>query len=144
MEIERKYLIKEMPDLSKYEKSEIIQAYLSVRPVIRIRKEDDTYYLTYKNGGGMAHEEANLPLDRVSFEHLLPKHDGKIISKTRYRIPIHDGLTVELDIFHGDHEGLQFLEVEFASVEQARNFKEPDWFGEEVTHDVRYHNSHLI
>ena len=49
MEIERKYLIHELPfDLSEYPCHEIEQAYLNTDPVIRIRRQDSEYYLTYK------------------------------------------------------------------------------------------------
>ena len=48
MEIERKFTIKELPDLTSYKYHKIEQAYLNTNPVVRIRKEDDNYYLTYK------------------------------------------------------------------------------------------------
>ncbi len=144
MEIERKFLISKMPDLSGLKTREIIQGYLSVRPVVRVRKDNDDYYLTYKNGGGMAHQEENLLLDRESFLHLLEKCDGSRIEKTRYEFPLSDHLIAEIDIFHGAHEGLRFLEVEFPDIQTAENFIPPAWFGPEVTKDPRYHNSSLI
>ena len=46
-EIERKFLIKELPaNLSEYPFHELTQGYLNTDPVVRVRKEDDTYYLT--------------------------------------------------------------------------------------------------
>lgn len=47
----------------------------------------------------MAREEYNLPLTQEAYEHLKPKADGLVISKTRYLIPEKDGLTIELDVF---------------------------------------------
>ena len=35
------------------------------------------------------------------------------------------------------------VEVEFESVEQANSFVPPEWFGDDVTNDKRYHNSYL-
>jgi CYTH domain-containing protein len=35
------------------------------------------------------------------------------------------------------------VEVEFASVDEANAFIAPDWFGEDVTEDGRYHNSYM-
>ena len=32
-------------------------------------------------------------------------------------------------------------EVEFPSIEEAESFAAPEWFGEDVTYDGRYHNS---
>ena len=143
MEIERKYLIRSLPEqLETYPHSEIEQAYLSKNPVVRIRKSDDRYTLTYKGKGMMAREEYNLPLNESSYRHLLEKHDGRILTKTRYRIPL-PPFTVELDCFHGDYEGLLLAEVEFPDLDTANAFTPPAWFGEEVTYDKRYHNSWL-
>ena len=145
MEIERKYLISEIPfELSQYPKRHIEQGYLCTEPVVRIRQDNDKYELTYKSGGMMARMEYNLPLNEKSYHHLLEKADGNIITKTRYLIPINDGsLTAELDIFEGKFAGMLLVEVEFNSVEQADAFQKPEWFGEDVTHNKIYHNSYL-
>lgn len=144
MEIERKFIPKSLPEnLNQYSFHQIEQAYLNTAPVLRIRKQDDTYILTYKGGGMMAREEYNLALNKKSYDHLLEKADGNVLTKTRYLIPINDGLTAELDIFEGRFAGLVLVEVEFNSVEQAEVFTPPAWFGKEVTYDKRYHNSFL-
>ena len=144
VEIERKFKIKQMPDnLEQYKSHKIEQAYVCYTPVIRIRKQDDDYILTYKGGGLLAHPEYNLPLVEEGYKHLLEKSDGNIITKTRYLIPINDGLTAELDVFEDMFEGLVFVEVEFESLDQATAFSPPEWFGEDVTNDGRYHNSYL-
>ena len=60
MEIERKFLISKenLPaDLDAYPHHRLEQGYLSTAPVVRIRKEDDNYYLTYKSKGLMTREE---------------------------------------------------------------------------------------
>ncbi len=89
MEIEKKYTIKKLPEnLETYPCKIIEQAYLNTAPVVRIRRSNDEYYLTYKGSGLMAREEYNLPLDETSYRHLLEKADGNIISKKRYVIPI--------------------------------------------------------
>lgn len=144
IEIERKFLVKEIPDnLDTYEKIDMTQGYLNTSPVVRVRKENDDYVLTYKGSGLLSHSEYNLPLNKEAFEHLLKKCDGIIISKSRYKIPITNNLTAELDIFKGDLESLKLVEVEFSSVEEANNFIPPEWFGEDVTTDGRYHNSYI-
>ena len=144
MEIERKYLIRTLPDqLDSYPHTHIEQGYLCTAPVVRIRRDGDQYYLTYKSSGLLMREEYNLPLDEASYQHLLPKADGDVLSKTRYRIPLHDGLTAELDIFHGCLEGLVMAEVEFEDLQSAESFTPPQWFGKDVTRDSRYHNSSM-
>lgn len=144
MEIERKYLITELPqDLEKYSKRELEQGYLCTEPVIRIRKDNDNYELTYKSKGLMVREEHTLPLTKDSYEHLKQKVDGRIISKTRYLIPFDEKLTIELDVFHNDLAPLLLAEVEFPSEELANAFLPPSWFAEDVTFSTQYHNSNL-
>lgn len=142
MEIERKFTIKKLPEnLEDFQCKLIEQGYLCTKPVVRIRQENDAYYLTYKGGGMMAREEYNLPLDKEAYEHLRPKIDGNLITKKRYCIPIEDGLTIELDIFEGCFEGVIIAEVEFDSVESANAWIAPEWFKADVTFDKKYHNS---
>ena len=94
MEIERKFTLKSLPDnLESYPSHHIEQVYLNYNPVVRARKQDDEYYLTYKGSGMMARDESNLPLNEVSYYHLREKADGSVISKRRYLIPLqHPGI----------------------------------------------------
>lgn len=165
MEIERKFLIKELPaNLESYPHHLIEQGYLCTNPVVRVRRQDSDYILTYKGGGKMVREEYNLPLTAEAYEHLIQKVDGYHITKTRYLIPLstadrtnsehmtndtstaasdpYAGLTVELDIFtYPGH--LIMAEVEFETAEQALSFVPPLWFGTDVTMDKRFHNSYM-
>lgn len=144
MEIERKYLIKEIPgNLASFPVRNIEQGYLNTSPVVRIRKDNDRYELTYKSEGLMSREEYNLPLDQESYEHLKLKIDGRLIKKRRYMIPLSDMLTIELDIFEGELSPLVLAEVEFPDEDMALSFTPPDWFGEDVTFCGKYHNSYL-
>lgn len=144
MEIERKFLVDFLPDhLDSYPHTLIEQGYLSTSPVVRVRQDGDSYYLTYKGGGMMARQEYNLPLNKDSYLHLKEKADGNIITKVRYRIPLEDGLTAELDIFSGVMEGLIMVEVEFPDEQSAVSYQPPAWFGKDVTFDKRYHNSYM-
>jgi len=144
MEIEKKYLVASLPsNLDTYQKKHIAQGYLCTSPVVRIRKSNEDYYLTYKGSGLMMREEYEHPLTQEAFEHMLPKVDGNLIQKTRYLIPLENNLTAELDVFEGVLSALQLVEVEFSSVEEAENFTPPAWFGEEVTNSGKYHNSYL-
>lgn len=143
MEIERKFLIdKDAFDYKNYPSKLLEQGYLSTNPVVRVRREDDTYYLTYKGKGLLAREEYNLPLNEESYAHLLKKADGNIIKKRRYLIP-YDKFTIELDEFSGPFAPLLMAEVEFDSIEEANSFVAPEWFGKDVTNDSNYQNSTL-
>lgn len=144
MEIERKYLIKALPDNLNIVESRLLeQGYLCTEPVVRIRRDNDDFVLTYKSKGLMIREEYNLPLTEAAYEHLKEKVDGRLISKTRHIIPLENELFIELDIFHGDLEPLMLAEVEFPDEESANAFAAPEWFGEDVTYSGKYHNSVL-
>lgn len=144
MEIERKYLIHSLPEhLEQYEHKQIEQGYLCTNPVVRIRRSNENYILTYKGEGLMVREEYNLPLTKEGYEHMREKVDGILITKTRYLIPLTDKLTIELDVFSGELSGLLLAEVEFKTEEEANCFIPPEWFGEDVTFSAKYHNSTL-
>ena len=141
-EIERKFLVNSLPDLTGTKYRHIEQAYLCTSPVVRIRKEDDDYYMTYKSEGFLEREEYNLPLYKDSYLHLLSKADGNIITKKRYLLD-YQTHTIELDVFEGIFKGLMIAEVEFKNQTEAKAFVPPSWFGKEVTYEGRYHNSYL-
>lgn len=158
MEIERKFTVKSLPeDYQNYPFYHIEQAYLNTNPVVRVRQENDRYYLTYKGKGMLAREEYNLDLNKESYLHLREKADGNVISKTRYLIPLHNPqfkeggprppedyvLTIELDVFNEPFKQLVLAEVEFGSMEAAESFIPPSWFWEDVTYNAEYHNSNL-
>ncbi|MCI5918761.1 MAG: CYTH domain-containing protein [Roseburia sp.] len=144
MEIERKYLVKELPKhLEQYPVKVISQGYLNTDPVVRVRRSNDKYTLTYKGKGLMVREEYNLPLNKEAFDHLVTKIDGILIQKRRYLIPLDEKHTIELDIFEGELAPLQLAEVEFETEEDANSFVPPEWFGEDVTFSTAYHNSTL-
>ena len=104
MEIERKYLLKQLPSN--------LDSYASTSPVVRVRRSNDSYYMTYKGAGLMVREEYNLPLTKEAYDHLVQKIDGRLIEKTRYLIPLDGGLTAELDVFEGDLAPLTLVECQ--------------------------------
>ena len=146
MEIERKFLIKDLHSLpfsiEAYPHRELEQAYLCTGPVVRIRKDDEQYFLTYKSKGLMIREEYNLPLNEQAYNHLVAKADGNIITKRRYLIPL-PPYTIELDVFMEPFAPLVIAEVEFPTEKEAEAFIPPEWFLEDVTFNPEYHNSTL-
>ena len=150
MEIEKKFLVKVLPDsLDKYSKKDIEQGYLCHSPVVRIRRSNDKYILTYKSmpdensSDVKVCNEVEVPLTKEGYYHLRDKTDNNLIKKVRYIIPLPDGHMGELDIFDGVLKGLYFIEVEFEDEEDAKSFVPPDWFGDNVSGDKRYTNSFL-
>ena len=144
MEIERKFLVAALPEkLEQYEKKEIEQTYISTDPTIRLRKSDNDLILTVKGRGELAREEFELPLTYEQYSSLMKKAETPAISKTRYIIPLDDGLRAELDVYHGRLDGLFTVEVEFESLEGALAFVPPFWFSRDVSRDSRYKNTAL-
>jgi adenylate cyclase len=146
VEIERKFLIDEPPDLSEREFVHIDQGYLALADTggaeVRLRRKGDDLLLTIKGGTGEVRVEEELELDQETFESLWPLTEGRRVSKTRHLIPLGE-LTVELDLYEGALDGLATAEVEFDSTEEADRFEPPEWLGEEVTGDERYLNERL-
>jgi len=148
IEIEKTFLVKKLPsDLSKYKSVQIKQGYLSPSPSpLRIRQKDSYFEITkkipLKEGDYSSVEEINIPLTEFEFQKLWNLTD-RHLEKTRYLIPLTDGLTGELDIFQNDLNGLYFIEIEFSSKEQMDSFVSPDWFGKDVTQEEFSANSYL-
>ncbi|MFN3524712.1 MAG: CYTH domain-containing protein [Paracoccus sp. (in: a-proteobacteria)] len=145
-EIERKFLVGTMPDLSGARASALRQGYVTAPEdtvELRLRQSDDSFVLSIKSGEGMVRSEREIAIDAPQFETLWPATEGRRIEKTRWTGDLGAGLVYELDIFAGDLAGLLTVEVEFGSAEAADAFVPPDWFGAEVTSDKRYRNKSL-
>lgn len=152
MEIERKFAINKLPDkLDMYQQKRIEQGYLCNNPILRIRKSNDQYILTYKskfglddnNSTAIVSNETELMLTDSAYETLRGKTEGNIIQKTRYIIPLDGKLIAELDVFEGKLSGLVFVEVEFPDEEAANKFIPPEWFGEDLSKDGKFGNYYL-
>ena len=71
-----------MPDLNSYTYKCLEQGYLSVNPVVRVRKEDDTYYLTYKGKGFLEREEYKILMDELNVLAKTQKAFTKVVDIT--------------------------------------------------------------
>ena len=146
VEIERKFLVRKLPDgLTSYPHEPISQGYLVSLDdglQVRLRKCGEKYSLTYKRGIGNVREEREIELTAEQFDALWPATEGKRLVKTRYEIPLGDRV-VEIDVYHERHEGLVVAEVEFDEEAAAKNFQLPEWLGDDVTGDPRYSNQLL-
>ena len=145
-EIERKFLVKDR----SFERmatgvKRIAQGYLSRDPqrTARIRICDDKGFITIKGEGdslGMSRFEWEKEIALQEAQALLRLCLPVVIEKERYIVPF-EGLTFEVDVFHGKHEGLVVAEVELESTEQKVTL--PSFIGQEVTGDKRYYNAYL-
>jgi len=132
MEIERKFLIEELPRrLTRYPHKEIAQGYLSIgrnKSHVRLRRAGRACTLTYKRGPARAREEREIHLTPVQFDILWPATAGSRLTKTRYYVP-YKKLTIEIDIYRGSNQGLMVAEVEFPDVATYHSFRHPTGWG---------------
>ncbi|HEY2138528.1 MAG TPA: CYTH domain-containing protein [Chthoniobacterales bacterium] len=146
VEIERKFLVRKLPEsLTSYPRAEIAQGYLVSLDdglQVRLRRHGNKHFLTFKRGAGHVREEREVELTEQQFNALWPATEGKRLVKTRYEVPFGERV-VEIDVYHGKHEGLVVAEVEFDAEEAAKEFQPPDWLGNDVTGDPRYSNQLL-
>jgi len=143
-EIERKFLIQDTSIVDSLAGERLTQGYLShdKNATVRVRIAGTTGWLTIKG--------KTVGATRSEFEYPVPEEDARqmldelcnagVIDKTRYRLPQGE-LCWEIDVFHGDNDGLIVAEIELPSEDTP--FDRPAWLGEEVTGDPRYYNSAL-
>ena len=143
LEIERKFLVKRLPDeIATFRCDEIAQGYLATESggvQVRLRRKGNVRSLTYKRTVKNGREEREIRLSAEQFDALWPATAGRRLSKVRYEMPWKEH-TIEIDIYRGLHDGLIVAEVEFADEKSCAAFKPPDWMDEDVTGKSRYSN----
>ena len=146
IEIERKFLVVGdfMPFVTR--KIEIMQGYICSDPArtVRVRLKDDKGFLTIKGKGGASGAtrfEWEKEISADDARQLIGLCERGVISKTRHLVPAGKH-TIEVDVFHGENEGLVMAEIELSSEDE--HYERPEWLGEEVTGDKRYYNSYLF
>ena len=145
IEIERKWLVEDPPNLVRRKGVKILQGYITVSTEdaeVRLRRKGETFFETVKIGTGLQRGEIEVELSRKQFKSLWPATRGRRLEKTRYTIKWH-GKSIELDVFKKKLAPLKVAEVEFKSPKEAAEFSPPPWFGREVTDDAEYKNVNL-
>lgn len=146
IEIERKFLVTS-EDFKKeaFAKHQIAQGYLNSNPdrTVRIRIKGESGFLTIKgknNDSGTTRFEWETEIALMEAKPLLDLCEKGILLKTRYEIRVGKHV-YEVDVFHGENEGLIIAEIELSSEQEV--FEKPNWLGKEVTGDNRYYNSYI-
>ncbi len=142
-EIERKFLVKANWPKPKIG-LECVQGYIcgDAERIVRIRTMGSKGWLTIKS--------IKTHITRIEYEYEIPFDEAQellnslcvkpLIQKTRFTI-VSSGQDWEIDVFHGENNGLIVAEVELESEDESIQI--PDWIGEEVTEDSRYFNASL-
>lgn len=147
IEIERKFLVVSEDFKQEATSTErIVQGFLSTHEerTVRVRTAGEMGYLTIKGksneAGTMRYEwEKEIPIEEAN--ELLTLCEKPVIDKTRYKVHL-DQHMFEVDVFHGENEGLIIVEVELEDENDV--FERPAWLGMEVTGEIKYYNSQLI
>jgi adenylate cyclase len=142
-EIERKFLVTGDGWREGSVATEFQQAYLhrGEKGVVRARIAGAKAFLTVKSAGvGLARKEFEYEIPVQDATELLDLAEGPVLRKTRH-VVVHGGRKWEVDVFHGENDGLVLAEVELPDAEA--NVALPAWVGEEVTRDARYYSSNL-
>ncbi|MFT6058643.1 MAG: CYTH domain-containing protein [Lentimonas sp.] len=143
MEIERKFLVHETPELERVMHQRLRQGYIATDSTeVRVRKAGDQCTLTCKRGSGLVRLEEEIGISQAQFHSLWSLTKDQRVDKTRYNIEFGTHV-IELDIYHGALTPLVVAEVEFESESASNAFIAPDFFGLEVTEDKRYKNKNL-
>lgn len=142
-EIERKFLVANNSWRDGSPGTMIAQGYLSQDPerTVRVRIGGEKAWLTIKGrteGISRAEFEYEIPLEDA--HELLAMCLRSVIEKTRHEVS-YAGHLWEIDVFHGDNEGLIVAEVELADATISPAL--PPWVGVEVSAEARYFNSCL-
>jgi CYTH domain-containing protein len=144
-EIERKYQVKLEAWVAQGPGTHFKQGYLNTQKerVVRVRLEGSEAKLTIKG--------ITTGVTRAEFEYGIPVEDAvlllenlceqPLIDKHRHREE-HNGRLWEIDVFHGQNEGLVVAEIELASENELIIL--PAWAGAEISSDPRYFNSNLL
>lgn len=142
-EIERKFLVTGDGWKSPSDGTRIAQGYLSIDAdrTVRVRLAGNNAWITIKGRTeGISRAEFEYPIPAEDARELLNLCLPSVIDKTRHRVSF-GGHVWEVDVFHGDNDGLILAEVELADESVAPEL--PPWVGEEVSNDPRYYNSSL-
>ena len=155
-EVERRFLVYGSEWERLGEGEDLCQGYLNTDPdcTVRVRLEGIRGYFTVKGkkkGNRRTEIEAEIPSAQAKsiLQHPDGFCQGNPVMKRRYKIKDGD-VEWEVDKFQGDNEGLAIAEVEYhgdkAGIEAwecQADASKPVWVGEEISGDVRYHNSRL-
>lgn len=132
MEIERRWLVENWPDLSPAATFHMEQGYFSIRPAIRIREEalyggPTAYVLCFKGGAGLVREEIEVTVDQDRYQRLKAMLGKPMIRKEQRRYPLPGGLTLEVNSVDPCLEsGFFYAEVEFPDEVSALTWMPPE------------------
>lgn len=144
-EIERKWWVKTMPDLTGLTPLQDERYYLFADDTVSLRfqQRGDRFELErMETVRELTRTQAKLAIGAAEFNALKKVATGPLVRDSYLIRPADPQIT--LKVYRGLFEGLVRIEVEFTSLELAKNFTIPDWFGEEMTDSPLSFDSKLV
>ncbi len=132
-EIERKYLIKQMPNLENIKPIRYERYYINdnIDNQIRVQKKDEKFELETKSKiSDIEYKKEKQELTEQEFLKLI-KNCKKVIIRDSYLINEKPNITIK--IYHETYKGLVRAEVELSNENEYKNFEIPEWFGKDIT-----------
>lgn len=144
-EVERKFLLNSIPaDLPLREEFQVYQAYLSIDPEVRIRRNvfgnrDWAYFIAIKSDGDLIRKEVEIPISKDHFYALAKMVTQPFITKDFRIYQLPGGLELECShVDKGRDTEFIYAEVEFPSIKDAEAFVPLPCFTKEITDDPSY------
>lgn len=126
---ERKYLIKELPDLRQLVPIHYERYFLHLGKFLKIRaqRKDKNYRLEIYVGK----KKFKKKIKQKQFYKITKNCTRKIV-RDKYKIT--DKISVK--IYKGNYYGLNIVDIEFDSADEIKNVQLPDWLGIDITDTV--------
>lgn len=143
-EIERKFLPKELPDLSGLKKSVLERHFLFNQNGIELRIQTNGEWYKLLRKTSVSPTERNveeISLSKAEFD-VLKTYSISSISRESYHLA--DSPKTDIRLYGGAFEGLVRVEFEFPSQEESHMFRIPDWVGAEITGSPLARDSQLL
>lgn len=144
MVIERKWLIKKLPDLTTNKRVEFERYFIFIGDgvEVRVQRIDDRFEFKRKvETSSLSRDEIRFDITKAEFE-FYKSIPSKSIIRDAYELSKSPNISIKIN--HGDYEGLMRVEVEFNSEEDAKRFTPLDWFGKEITNTEVGRDKNLI
>ena len=145
LEIERKFLMDGFPiGLQLLAEAEIEQGYISFTPEVRIRKAVDRFTgkeefkITIKGDGDLARTEIETEVTSDFYYDTVDFIDDRMIVKDYKKYKLGPWKLEVAHVDPGTDWEFYYAEIEFPTVEDAKDFVVPSYFGREITFNDDY------
>ena len=149
IETERKFLLKNLPDVKYDDIIDITQYYIKLNDTWeRYRKSihaDGTikYYKTIKTYISIgSSEEDEIELSKINYNKLIElckygRFESRVVNKKRHVYNLKSGLKWEIDKF----KGMNVIIAEIEIPKMKSKFKTPDWLEDEIIMEITKYNN---